>query len=526
MGNVESITTIMLCVDETAKKHNRSTVDVFREIKELEPIQKALQISNLSSRHLFFTTPDLRRFFANIIEAQLFDIKGDSKCLSDITRWIQTPNKIGQGMFGTVYRGCIPFGNEESCTDRSPEFAVKLSIANRSSVQVPRERWFKNEAWSEAYVTQLIQERVLNDGKGQAVPRIYREFSCMDKCVIDDVENKSCTILITELADGTVEKWAENPSHDITDLWYHVLFQLMAGLAALQSSDLQLFHDDIKKENILFYRVKPGGHWRYEIGGKVYYLPNYGNVFVIADFGVSSLYSPEIVHQSEGRDKLGSRGLIRNADRGFCSLATISQVDPRSKTLCKMAYRRYNYTEIPDDVKTSLKPGFDTINGYTYNPDGDLNHGGCQYSNPIALSREEYGSINVSFFPPSAADYIRSKTGLEPKKAIFSIELLKRTDLYPPIEFGFDTQDMIKLFTGGKRSTQTNHHPGIFEIDIIFKEDLMNYLADGYNEQNQRSSKLSFYNHKMFAQDFIHHFFDKMFTKRIGQELGRFTCSL
>ena len=70
---------------------------------------------------------------------------------------------------------------------------------------------------------------------------------------------------------------------------YSALFQIMAGIHAIQMSG-QILNNDIKSKNILVYDVKPGGYWHYKIGKYDFNVPNYGKMFVINDFGVSTLY--------------------------------------------------------------------------------------------------------------------------------------------------------------------------------------------------------------------------------------------
>jgi hypothetical protein len=37
--------------------------------------------------------------------------------------------------------------------------------------------------------------------------------------------------------------------------------------------------------NVLFFKVKPGGFWKYTINGQDYYVPNCGYLFIVYDFG-------------------------------------------------------------------------------------------------------------------------------------------------------------------------------------------------------------------------------------------------
>ena len=88
----------------------------------------------------------------------------------------------------------------------------------------------------------------------------------------------------------------------------------MAGLHAIQMYG-QIKNNDIKSRNILYYNVEPGGFWHYKINKKHFYVPNYGKLFVINDFGVSTLYDPSYQlypNESTTLFNLGSRYAICN----------------------------------------------------------------------------------------------------------------------------------------------------------------------------------------------------------------------
>lgn len=68
------------------------------------------------------------------------------------------------------------------------------------------------------------------------------------------------------------------------DLWFNILFQLMAGIISYRKY-FNMVHSDLHTGNILLQRVKPGGYWVYNINNKTYYLPNLGFMCIINDFG-------------------------------------------------------------------------------------------------------------------------------------------------------------------------------------------------------------------------------------------------
>ena len=81
-----------------------------------------------------------------------------------------------------------------------------------------------------------------------------------------------CVITFMELASGDLRDYLKFATPSNAEL-YSALFQIMAGLHAIQMSG-QILNNDIKSKNILYYDVKPGGYWHYKIGKKNFYVPN------------------------------------------------------------------------------------------------------------------------------------------------------------------------------------------------------------------------------------------------------------
>ena len=547
---------IVRCIQETAEAHGISTTDVLDAVKDLGSVRKVYGLGGLMERNRFFTTPVMREIFADAIDAKLIVIKGDSQCLDNdvgpkahaIAEWIRTPKKLGQGSFGTVYKACAPPKDPKNrslqeCDDKSIEFAVKVAQGNKTSVSTPRKDWFKAEAWHESYLTRVIQDKVLGEGKGQAVPRIYREFACLDGCTIDDKSGKSCSISLMELGDGTLNDWAESDLAKTPESWNNALFQLMAGLAALQSPDLQIYHNDIKAVNILYYRVQPGGYWEYKIGWETYNIPNLGFILIIADYGVSQALSPDIKLVKHNNDALGERGFIRDAKKGVCYMVSAGPITDYAAGINRksLGITRFYDDEIPDKTLTSLVKGATGVGGmdplrnysrsHTSKGPKFVSYGTVNYQNMTrikqAVQKDEYKNIEVVFYPPEAENYLEAETGLVARDAILSAALLNRPSIYPPLQFGADVQDVIRTFTGGKRMEQPGMHPKLPNVPQDFRDRLYeNYLSAEVSYDVQRTS--SFYNHKMFAQDFIHHYFKGEYgTKaKLGSKLAKFECYL
>ena len=296
-----------------------------------------------------------------------------------------------------------------------------------------------------------------------------------------------------EKADGTLYDW--NKTNHSLEEWNNMLFQIMAGLAALQSEKLQIFHNDIKSQNILYHNVKKGGYWEYNIGEDVYYLPNLGFIAIIADYGISTTFNYSIKYQSPKTRRLGFRGLIRDDHNEHCGLVLCNRsnnncIDTNTKVIAEIE----PYPEL--NKYLSRKPSNDN---YDYNiRQRNIRYNGLLYYDKCS---SKIPDLNVKIIPSKFENRIS-------KNDILSKNILQ-SSMYPPIEFVFDTQDVIRMFSSGKRVTQAGSHPG------------MNHFIKGLEKYATKDSVISLKKSKCFARDFIKEFFHDNYShkpnsKRIG----------
>jgi hypothetical protein len=108
-----------------------------------------------------------------------------------------------------------------------------------------------------------------------------------------------------EYIDGgiTYTKWVKQ-MHTKNE-WYNAYFQITVAIYCLQKY-LNMIHLDLHSDNILVKRVKRGGYWKYIINGKEYYVPNYGFVFFINDFGHA--WIPENFQKLDCKKKIQDKG--------------------------------------------------------------------------------------------------------------------------------------------------------------------------------------------------------------------------
>ena len=248
---------------------------------------------------------------------------------------------------------------------------------------------------------------------------------------------------------------------------YSALFQIMAGLCAIQKY-AQIMHFDIKKENILYYKINPGGYFQYKILDQTFYVPNYGYLFIINDFGISRSMSPKYPMYKSEKDKmfrLGSR-YASVKDKKFIPINATDEINSEEKV-------------VP--------------------------------SNKIMWS-DDTTSYGAEFRMYRKDNRIAGNT------EVLGINQFLDSQKYPPFEFYNDTQDVIRMFVGGKRTTQKGFHRVHPNVSKKFIKQLTPYLGKG---DSMTDRKFSTNPSEVLACYFILDFFLKFtkYTRKPKQEI-------
>jgi len=93
--------------------------------------------------------------------------------------------------------------------------------------------------------------------------------------------------MFNELLLGDLKNYLYNIAKSDYNLWLNAIEQIYMCLASLHS--LGLTHNDSHYGNFLYKETEKGGYFHYKINGDDYYIPNLGYIWVIWDFGVSSI---------------------------------------------------------------------------------------------------------------------------------------------------------------------------------------------------------------------------------------------
>ena len=257
---------------------------------------------------------------------------------------------------------------------------------------------------------------------------------------------------------------------------YSTLFQVMAGLHAIQMCG-QILNNDIKAANILMYDVKPGGYWHYRIGNNDFYVPNYGKLFVLNDFGVSTIYDPNFqLYPNKNRKvfKLGSRFAI-NMDGIFSPI----------KSKLEFVKGKLNKTKSIKWLDSNDLELHQKSYGSVYNMD--------RKTGQIISSHTELSPIQKSYL-------FKQGISTNPKTWAF----FEHPYIIPPFEFYNDVQDVLRTFVGGKRTTQKGEHHLYPVISNKIISDIKPYLG---MSENSSDRVFSVHSYNILAGEFISKFF-------------------
>ena len=371
--------------------------------------------------------------------------------LKILPEWTQSPknlfnmNLIGKGCYGNIFESGY----------HSKKFAFKMTKIKLESIYNT-----SFSCWHEVFFLENIFKPLITKKICPNIPLIYNSFTSNNCDLILDDKKLTSPAIITaiELANGNLKNFLQK-NRKIEEL-YSCLFQIMAGLYTIQHY-AQLMNFDIKKENILYYNITEGGYWCYIIRGKKYYVPNYGKLFIVNDFGISRIMSPKYQlykNKEQKTFRLGSRYAIVQNNK-FIPVHTINQIDENGSE------SKAEKIKWPKSIS---------------------------YGSEFRLDRKNGQIIQLKLSKKS--------------QITFSYDFFEMSDIFPPFEFYNDTQDAIRMFIGGKRTTQKGHHKVYSKLPLKFIEQLSEYVGKGESMKNRIFSDEP---SQVLACYFIESFFEK-----------------
>jgi len=203
-------------------------------------------------------------------------------------------------------------------------------------------------------------------------------------------QSKKCSVFLTELASGDLSKWSNKEKRSENE-YKSCLFQLMAGLMVLQKY-FQIITYDMKAENFLYHKVPSGGYWKYRINNVDYFVPNYGSLFIVNDFGTAISTKPESIFKDQPDYDYGSRPVMIMSDG---KITKTGENTARSTTRINVKLQNIKPTTNLDKM--------------------------------IRLNDDQMSVLGA-------------------RKIKTYFDLLDHPETLPPFDFIFDTQDVINLF--------------------------------------------------------------------------------
>jgi hypothetical protein len=434
--------------------------------------------SNIMQLKDLYLDPLSRENFSEVIQDKLKNVRIQPIGQQCISKYVKFGKLLGKGDYGNVY--LASFGELE--------FAVKLSKLKDGAIDNPYSRY--NISWFEVLIMHDILRSLVNLNICPNVPLLIDSFVCND-CVLtikNDTKNQPCVITITELANGSLRDFLKNEKPTEEDL-YSALFQIMAAIHAIQTRG-QIMNYDVKADNVLFYNVTPGGYWKYKIHNKNFYIPNTGRLFILNDFGISRPLSPDFQLYRSPLNitfRLGSRYAIVK-DGKFSHFNTYKELDTKGDLT--------NTKTIKWSDKTTSKGG--------------------EYR--LIKNTQEIINIDTQLTKDQITYLKKIDNSFNPKDKDFFIN----AEIIPPFEFYNDLQDCIRMFIGGKRTTQKGNHKRYDTVPDSLYNKLQKYNGIG---ESLKDNIFSTDPSQVLAGYFIESFFtqEHNYTQRIyGKLLGQY----
>lgn len=375
-----------------------------------------------------YLTVDERLKYARNIFKSLEDVRKKDVYCQEVDDMLG--NKLGKGSYGEVYAG----------EKDERKVAVKFAKLKKESINIPFSK--DDSGWHEYHILKFLIKPIIKKKICPNLPLLIDTFTCQERELIlhnnEKIKTK-CSVMLTELASSTLTEYLKTQRSD--DEILSCLFQIMAGLTAIQLH-AQILHYDMKFENILVYNCKAGGYWKYKLFDKDYYVPNYGHLFVLNDFGISRSMNIDYPMYKEKSDLTFRLG---------CRFACI--IDGKFSPISA----KKQYTSTGEYEKASLVKW----------------SGGKRGTRCVMFRMDRKGKIL-----DSEVQYTKEQTAFLKKEKVKGDDLFRRPDIIPCFEFYNDTQDVLKMFVGDKKkSTQKGNFRKNVGISENIRSRLLPYIG-------------------------------------------------
>lgn len=227
-------------------------------------------------------------------EAYKLHIRGDFQNLekfNNILKKTVIEEKIGnESKFGEVFRGKILNKKNDKLISikKIPMNLEDLRIFLKNQHNDRSIIFSSTNIWREIFMLRICN-KLVKMKKSIHLPMHYMHVYTSNNLFTKKVaKNGPFLYAYNELADEDLKSWSsESRTHDE---WISCFLQIFFGLYVLQYY-CGFVHNDLHWGNVLVFKVKKGGSWLYKIRDQDFYIPNEGFLFVLWDFGMTTLFS-------------------------------------------------------------------------------------------------------------------------------------------------------------------------------------------------------------------------------------------
>jgi serine/threonine protein kinase len=142
----------------------------------------------------------------------------------------------------------------------------------------------KKKKFKKKYGESLLREKLKKEYTIMKMTNeLINNFVCPNFIKVFDY-NEDIPLIIMEYANADSKFLFSEPKYISTEIYKSFLFQILSSIYFLNNK-LKLFHRDLRVPNILYKKINPKTIFHYKINNINYYVPTFGYLFMLTDFG-------------------------------------------------------------------------------------------------------------------------------------------------------------------------------------------------------------------------------------------------
>ena len=189
------------------------------------------------------------------------NLKNLNKCIDLIN--LNKYEFINKGLQGEIFK---------VQSDKCGSVVIKKKINHKED----NEKWKNNLSWLSK---KLFKEYEIM----KKTNYLINEFICPNYIQVYNF-NSNIPLIIMEYADGDARFLFNSDVFYPNELYNSLIFQVLAGIYYLHNN-VKLLHNDLNLDNVFYKKINPNIIFHYKINKKDYYLPTFGYLFMLGDYG-------------------------------------------------------------------------------------------------------------------------------------------------------------------------------------------------------------------------------------------------